>query len=161
MSDMRFRLNTALHEAGIANTDYARQMLVQMSKKQWSLYEYIEVFILIYQIIIYQSFTFLCFKESVPCILIVACSYLFTNNVVWFVRKAIQVLAIDDSFLDHFNEFEFFVVILIEVLFVFVIRRLLNERKISEVPYERLNHSHDNFLCIFIVEIIVNKDSPN
>lgn len=33
MGDMRFRLNAALQEAGIANTDYARQMLVQMSRK--------------------------------------------------------------------------------------------------------------------------------
>jgi hypothetical protein len=33
MGDMRFRLNAALHEAGIANTDYARQMLAQMSRK--------------------------------------------------------------------------------------------------------------------------------
>ena len=33
MGDMRFRLNAALHEAGLANTDYARQMLVQMSKR--------------------------------------------------------------------------------------------------------------------------------
>ena len=34
MRDMRFRLNTALHEAGIGNTDYARQVLVQMSRKE-------------------------------------------------------------------------------------------------------------------------------
>jgi hypothetical protein len=33
MGDMRFRLNAALHEAGIANTDYARQMLLQMSRQ--------------------------------------------------------------------------------------------------------------------------------
>lgn len=34
MGDMRFRLNAALHEAGIANTDYAKQMLAQMSRKE-------------------------------------------------------------------------------------------------------------------------------
>jgi len=33
MGDMRFRLNTALQEAGLAQTDYARQLLTQMSKK--------------------------------------------------------------------------------------------------------------------------------
>ena len=33
MGEMRFRLNAALHEAGIANTDYARQVLKGMSGK--------------------------------------------------------------------------------------------------------------------------------
>ncbi len=33
MSDMRFKINTALQEAGLSNTDYARQMLISMSKK--------------------------------------------------------------------------------------------------------------------------------
>jgi hypothetical protein len=33
MSDMRFRLNVALQEAGLAQTEYARQVLTQMSKK--------------------------------------------------------------------------------------------------------------------------------
>lgn len=33
MSDMRFRINNALQEAGLSNTDYAKQVLVSMSKK--------------------------------------------------------------------------------------------------------------------------------
>ena len=33
MSDVRFKLNVALHDAGLANTEYAREMLVAMSKK--------------------------------------------------------------------------------------------------------------------------------
>ena len=33
MGDMRFKLNMALQDAGIANTDYAREMLVGMSRK--------------------------------------------------------------------------------------------------------------------------------
>lgn len=33
MGDVRFRLNTALQEAGLAQTDYAREVLAQMSKK--------------------------------------------------------------------------------------------------------------------------------
>ena len=33
MGDMRFRLNNALQEAGLANTDYARQVLLGMSKR--------------------------------------------------------------------------------------------------------------------------------
>ena len=32
MSDMRYRLNSALNEAGIANTDYAKQLILQMSR---------------------------------------------------------------------------------------------------------------------------------
>ena len=34
MSDMRFKVNMALQEAGLSNTDYARELLVSMSKKQ-------------------------------------------------------------------------------------------------------------------------------
>lgn len=33
MSDMRYKLNVALQDAGLANTDYAHQMLIQMSRK--------------------------------------------------------------------------------------------------------------------------------
>lgn len=34
MSDMRYRLGAALQDAGLAGTDYARQVLVQMSKPE-------------------------------------------------------------------------------------------------------------------------------
>lgn len=34
MGDMRYKLNTALHEAGLANTDYAREVLNKMSKRE-------------------------------------------------------------------------------------------------------------------------------
>ncbi len=33
MTDMRFKVNMALQEAGLSNTDYARELLVSMSKK--------------------------------------------------------------------------------------------------------------------------------
>lgn len=33
MGDMRFRLNTMLGEAGLSNTNYAREVLNGMSKK--------------------------------------------------------------------------------------------------------------------------------
>jgi len=33
MGDMRFKLNVALQEAGLSNTDYARQLLNNMSKR--------------------------------------------------------------------------------------------------------------------------------
>jgi hypothetical protein len=33
MGDMRYRLNAALQDAGLTNTDYAREMLVAMSKR--------------------------------------------------------------------------------------------------------------------------------
>lgn len=33
MGDMRFRLNTMLQEAGLAQTDYAREVLNGMSKR--------------------------------------------------------------------------------------------------------------------------------
>lgn len=33
MGDMRFKLNTALQEAGLSNTDYAKQLLNEMSKR--------------------------------------------------------------------------------------------------------------------------------
>ena len=33
MTDMRYKLNVALNDAGLANTEYGRQMLVAMSKK--------------------------------------------------------------------------------------------------------------------------------
>lgn len=33
MGDRRFKLNTALFEAGLANTDYAREVLNKMSKR--------------------------------------------------------------------------------------------------------------------------------
>ncbi len=33
MSDVRFKVNMALQEAGLSNTDYARELLVSMSKK--------------------------------------------------------------------------------------------------------------------------------
>jgi hypothetical protein len=33
MSDMRFKVNHALQEAGLSNTDYAKEMLVGMSKR--------------------------------------------------------------------------------------------------------------------------------
>jgi len=33
MSDMRFKVNMALQEAGLSNTDYARELLVGMSKR--------------------------------------------------------------------------------------------------------------------------------
>ena len=37
MKDMRYKLNVALNDAGLANTDYAREMLVAMSRKPaWS-----------------------------------------------------------------------------------------------------------------------------
>lgn len=33
MSDMRYKLNTALMDAGLANTEYAREVLNKMSKR--------------------------------------------------------------------------------------------------------------------------------
>lgn len=33
MTDVRFKVNMALQEAGLSNTDYARELLVSMSKK--------------------------------------------------------------------------------------------------------------------------------
>jgi hypothetical protein len=33
MSDMRFKLNVALQDAGLQNTNYAREVLLGMSKK--------------------------------------------------------------------------------------------------------------------------------
>lgn len=40
MGDMRYKLNAALQEAGLTNTDYAREMLVAMSKRQqWVTYQ--------------------------------------------------------------------------------------------------------------------------
>jgi hypothetical protein len=33
MTDMRFKVNMALQEAGLSHTDYARELLVSMSKK--------------------------------------------------------------------------------------------------------------------------------
>lgn len=39
MSDMRFKVNTALQEAGLSNTDYARELLISMSKRpSWYLF---------------------------------------------------------------------------------------------------------------------------
>ncbi len=33
MGDMRFRLNAALNDAGLGQTEYAREILLQMSRK--------------------------------------------------------------------------------------------------------------------------------
>ena len=33
MTDMRYKLNVALQDAGLAQTEYAREMIVQMSRK--------------------------------------------------------------------------------------------------------------------------------
>jgi hypothetical protein len=101
------------------------------------------------------------FVEFVPGILVVACPELLPDQVACFVRKPIKILSVEDSLLDYFDELNLFEVILIQVVLVLIVGRLLDEGEVCEVPYVRLHHSHYHLLRVLVVELIVNKNSPN
>ena len=97
-------------------------------------------------------------KELVPCILVVTRPE-FLNQVALLIRKPIEVLSVDDLFLEHLQQLQLaVVVVLVQIFLVFEVGRLLDKGKIGEVFDVGPHDLHHDFFGALVAELVVNED---